>query len=63
MVLVHVHRFPNKQTPPHTHRGRKCIAHSRPHSLKQIVCMQIGIEMMPFCFKASYFFGVIVASP
>ena len=25
--------------------------------------MQIGIEMMPFCFKASYFFGVIVASP
>ena len=23
--------------PPHTHRGRKCIAHSRPHSLKQVV--------------------------
>ena len=22
---------------PHTHRGRKCIAHSRPHSLKQVV--------------------------
>ena len=21
----------------HTHRGRKCIAHSRPHSLKQVV--------------------------
>ena len=34
----------------HTHQGRKCIAHSRPHSLKQIVCMQIGIEMMPFLF-------------
>ena len=46
-----------------THRGRKCIAHSRPHSLKQIVCMQTGIEMMPFCFKASYSFGVTVASP
>ena len=25
--------------------------------------MQTGIEMMPFCFKASYFFGVIVAPP
>ena len=47
----------------HTHRGRKCIAHSRPHSLKQIVCMQTGIEMMPFCFKASYSFGVTVAEP
>ena len=22
---------------PHTHRGRKCIAHSRPHSLKQVM--------------------------
>ena len=98
MVLVHVHRFPNKQNHPHTihpnetvgaapacppkrphsgvsmpktyalyagnlttdaplkgdtgghtgtaptnlrytftHRGRKCIAHSRPHSLKQVL--------------------------
>ena len=35
MVLVHVHRFhqpTNKTT--HTHRGRKCIAHSCPHYLK-----------------------------
>ena len=53
MVLVHVHRFhqpTNKTT--HTHRGRKCIAHSRPHSLKQIVCMQIGISVdAPFVLK------------
>ena len=47
-----------------THRGRKCIAHSRPHSFinkKVCVCYDLDVTMDDaICFKTSYSFGVTV---
>ena len=52
---------------PHTHRGRKCIAHSRPHSFINKKCVyryDFGITVDDvICFKTSYDLGVTVASP
>ena len=53
--------LPNSVIHLHTHRGRKCIAHSRPHfqNKKVCVCYDLGITVDDVLyFKTNYSLGI-----